>query len=61
VRGSVHVMRDCAGLAHIRPARHFCVDSKKEVNETIFVDLVANSSNSLLVKKRGTGTIVNDD
>ena len=36
-------------------------DSKKEANETFFVDLFGNSSNSLLAKKRGIGTILNDD
>jgi probable HAF family extracellular repeat protein len=36
-------------------------DSKKEADETFFVDLFGNSSNSLFTKKRGTGTILNDD
>jgi uncharacterized membrane protein len=36
-------------------------DSKKEANEMFFVDLFGNSSNSLFTKKRGTGTILNDD
>jgi hypothetical protein len=36
-------------------------DSKKEADETFFVDLFGNSSNSLFTKNRGTGTILNDD
>jgi hypothetical protein len=36
-------------------------DSKKEADESFFVDLFANSSNSLFKKSRGTGTILNDD
>jgi hypothetical protein len=36
-------------------------DSKKEANETFYVDLFGNSSNSLLTKNRGLGTILNDD
>jgi ELWxxDGT repeat protein len=36
-------------------------DSKKEANETFYVDLFGNSGNSLLTKKRGIGTILNDD
>jgi probable HAF family extracellular repeat protein len=36
-------------------------DSKKEVDETFFVDLFASSSNSLFTKYRGIGTILNDD
>jgi hypothetical protein len=36
-------------------------DSKKEANETFYLDLFGNSSNSLFTKKRGTGTILNDD
>lgn len=36
-------------------------DSKKEADETFFVDLFANSGNSLFTKSRGTGTILNDD
>jgi hypothetical protein len=36
-------------------------DPKKEANETFFVELFGNSSNSLLAKKRGVGTILNDD
>jgi probable HAF family extracellular repeat protein len=36
-------------------------DSKKEADETFFVDLVGNSLNSLLTKSRGVGTILNDD
>jgi hypothetical protein len=35
-------------------------DSKKEAEETFFVDLFG-SSNSLFTKCRGTGTILNDD
>jgi hypothetical protein len=36
-------------------------DSKKEANETFYLDLFANSSNALFAKKRGIGTILNDD
>ena len=36
-------------------------DSKKEANETFYLDLFGNSSNSLFTKNRGLGTILNDD
>jgi hypothetical protein len=36
-------------------------DSKKEANETFYLDLFGNSSNSLFAKYRGIGTILNDD
>jgi hypothetical protein len=36
-------------------------DSKKEANETFYLDLFGNSSNSLVTKGRGYGTILNDD
>src|SRR5262249_55228845 len=36
-------------------------DSKKEADETFYLDLFDNSSNSLFTKKRGLGTILNDD
>jgi Calx-beta domain/FG-GAP-like repeat len=36
-------------------------DSKKEANETFYLDLFGNSSNSLFKKSRGIGTILNDD
>ena len=36
-------------------------DSKKETNETFYLDLFGNSSNSLFTKNRGLGTILNDD
>jgi hypothetical protein len=36
-------------------------DSKREAHESFFVDLYNNSSNSLFTKKRGIGTILNDD
>lgn len=36
-------------------------DSKKEADETFYLDLSGNSVNSLLTKKRGVGTIRNDD
>ena len=36
-------------------------DSKKEANETFYVDLFALSSNALFTKNRGIGTILNDD
>ena len=36
-------------------------DSKREANETFYLDLFGNSSNSLFSKNRGLGTILNDD
>src|SRR5207245_8303435 len=36
-------------------------DSKREANETFYLDLFGNSANSLLAQKRGIGTIRNDD
>ena len=36
-------------------------DNRKEPNETFYLDLINNSSNSLLTKFRGIGTILNDD
>jgi hypothetical protein len=36
-------------------------DSKKEANETFYLDLFGNSSNSSFTKYRGIGTILNDD
>jgi hypothetical protein len=36
-------------------------DSKKEGNETIYLDLFGLSSNALFTKNRGLGTILNDD
>jgi hypothetical protein len=36
-------------------------DSKKEATETFYLDLFGNSLNSLFTKRRGTGTILNDD
>ena len=36
-------------------------DSKKETNETFYLDLFGNSSNALFTKNRGLGTILNDD
>ena len=36
-------------------------DSKKEGDETFYLDLFGNSSNSLFTKSRGIGTILNDD
>ena len=36
-------------------------DSKKEANETFYLDLFGNSSNSLFTRNRGLGTILNDD
>jgi Calx-beta domain/FG-GAP-like repeat len=36
-------------------------DSKNEANETFYLDLYGNSSNSLFTKNRGIGTIPNDD
>jgi FG-GAP-like repeat/Calx-beta domain len=36
-------------------------DSKKEASETFYLDLSGNSVNSLFTKKRGIGTIRNDD
>ena len=36
-------------------------DSQQEANETFYLDLFGNSSNSLFNKNRGLGTILNDD
>ena len=36
-------------------------DSKREANETFYLDLFGLSSNALFVKNRGIGTILNDD
>jgi hypothetical protein len=36
-------------------------DTKKESDETFYLDLFGNSSNSLCTKNRGIGTILNDD
>lgn len=36
-------------------------DTKKEADETFYLDLFGNSSNSLLAKSCGIGTILNDD
>ena len=36
-------------------------DSKKEADETFYLDLYGLSSNSLFTKNRGLGTILNDD
>ena len=36
-------------------------DSKKEANESFYLDLFGNSCNSLFTKNRGIGTILNDD
>jgi hypothetical protein len=36
-------------------------DSKKEADETFYLDLLGNSSNSWFTKSRGVGTILNDD
>ena len=36
-------------------------DSKKEADETFYLDLFGNSTNSLFSKNRGIGTILNDD
>ena len=36
-------------------------DSKKEANETFYLDLFGNSLNSMFTKNRGIGTILNDD
>ena len=36
-------------------------DSKREANEVFYLDLFDNSSNSQFTKKRGLGTILNDD
>jgi Calx-beta domain len=35
-------------------------DNKKEADETFYLDLIGNSSNSLFTKNRGLGTILND-
>jgi hypothetical protein len=36
-------------------------DSKKEADETFYLDLFGNSGNSLFTKNRGIGTILNAD
>ena len=36
-------------------------DSKREANETFYLDLFGNSGNSLFTRFRGIGTILNDD
>jgi Calx-beta domain len=36
-------------------------DSKKEANETFYLDLYGLSSNGLFTKSRGVGMILNDD
>ena len=36
-------------------------DSKKEADETFYLDLFGNSSGALFTKSRGIGTILNDD
>jgi hypothetical protein len=36
-------------------------DTKREADETFFLELFDNSSNALVTKKRGTGMILNDD
>jgi len=36
-------------------------DTKKEANETIYLDLFGNSRNSMFSKNSGLGTILNDD
>jgi hypothetical protein len=36
-------------------------DSKKEANETFYLDLFAGSGNALFTKNHGLGTILNDD
>jgi chitinase len=36
-------------------------DSKREANETFYLDLSGLSSNALFTRNRGTGTILNDD
>jgi hypothetical protein len=36
-------------------------DNKREADETFYLDLFGNSSNSFFTRSRGTGTILNDD
>ena len=36
-------------------------DSKKEADQTFYLYLFGNNSNSLFTKNRGLGTILNDD
>ena len=36
-------------------------DGKRESNEPFTLDLFGNSGNSLFIKSRGLGTILNDD
>ena len=55
--------------ADLRPQRDFAKtitievkgDSKKEADETFYLDLFGLSSNALFTKTRGTSTILNDD
>ena len=49
--------RHGVGLCGARPRR----DSRREANETFYLDLFGTSGNSLLMKNRGIGTILNDD
>ena len=35
-------------------------DSKKEADETFYLDLFGNSGNAIFTKNRGTGTFLND-
>jgi hypothetical protein len=35
-------------------------DSRREANETFYLDLFGNRSNALFMKNRGIGTILND-
>ena len=36
-------------------------DTKREADETFYLDLFDSSSNALFTRDRGLGTIVNDD
>jgi Calx-beta domain len=36
-------------------------DTKKEANETFYLDLFGNTDTSVFTKNRGIGTILNDD
>ena len=50
-------MRVCSNAAPWYPDQH----RTQEANETFYLDLIDNNSNSLLTKNRGIGTILNDD
>jgi hypothetical protein len=42
-------------------SHHPIADQPREANETFYLDLFGNNSNSLFSKNRGIGSILNDD